>query len=260
MVKVMLYFRRTRDTKAIVAASIIFVLLTNIWVEVYGGRIKALFSTFQVIFNIIPLVIFVGYMYLENLRIAEKKEKERIKSFFQKYVSQNVVNEIIEKGVTVSGERREISVLFTDIRGFTSLTEKTPPEEVVSLLNSHFNILTKIVFSEGGTVNKFIGDSVMVIFGAPIAQEDHVKKALKCAIKMQNEIKKLKKVKIGISINSGEAIVGNVGSEEFVDYTAIGDVVNTASRLQAFAGPEEIVISESTYKMLIKSGERKINS
>jgi adenylate cyclase len=186
-------------------------------------------------------------------------ERERVKSAFARYVSHQVMDSVLESGaeIQLSGDRRRISVLFCDIRGFTSISENLPPEKVVQLLNEYFERMVDVVIRNNGTLDKFIGDGMMVIFGAPDDdpyQEEH---ALKAAVEMQAELRKLAEkwrpeglnLRIGIGINSGPAIVGNIGSSRRMDYTAIGDTVNLASRLES-ATKEfgvGIIISEYTH-------------
>jgi adenylate cyclase len=197
-----------------------------------------------------------------NKMAAELSERERVKAAFARYVSQQVVDSILDSdaGVKLSGDRRRISVLFCDIRGFTTISENLPPEKVVQLLNEYFECMVEVVFRNKGTLDKFIGDGMMVIFGAPEDdpyQEEH---ALKAAIEMQAELQKLAdkwrpeglNLRIGIGINSGPAIVGNIGSSRRMEYTAIGDTVNLASRLES-ATKElgvGILLSEYTHNAL----------
>jgi len=259
IVRATLFFRKTGDWIYVVVLATLIIGITNSWIETYGGRVADLYRAYSAAFNLVPLGIFFAYLYLENQRKKEREEKEKVRGFFGKYVSEKIVNELLtEKAVHVGGQRREVTVLYTDVRGFTSMSEKLPAEEVVHLLNEHFNVLTKIAFKHGGTVDKFIGDAVMVIFGAPIHQKDHALRAVRCGIEMQKGMadlnKKLKRegreVNIGVSINTGDAVIGNIGSEQFVDYTAVGDTVNTASRMQSAAGAGEVVISEGTLKQV----------
>jgi adenylate cyclase len=160
-------------------------------------------------------------------------------------------------GMQISGDRRRISVLFCDIRGFSTISENLPPETTVKFLNDYFETMVDVVFRNQGTLDKFIGDGIMVIFGAPQDdpyQEEH---ALRAAIEMQQELEALRKkwgpqgieLRIGIGIHSGPAVVGNIGSSRRMEYTAIGDTVNVASRLEA-ATKElgvGILVSEYTY-------------
>jgi len=258
IVRSTLFFKKTGNFVYIVAVAILVVLISNSWIEMYGGRVGEMYKSYSAVFNAIPLGIFLAYLYLESMRKKEREEKEKTRTFFSKYVSENVIDKLMsEKEIGVGGHRQEVSILYTDVRGFTSLSEQLPPEEVVRSLNEHFNVLTEIAFKHGGTVDKFIGDAVMVIFGAPVVHKDHALRAVRCGIEMQRKIADLNEqlrkkgrpeMPIGVSINTGIAIIGNIGSDKFMDYTAVGDTVNTASRLQNAAGAGEVAISESTYK------------
>jgi adenylate cyclase len=194
-----------------------------------------------------------------NEMAAGLKERDRVKTTFAHYVSHQVMDSILSSGteVKLSGDRRRVTVLFCDIRGFSTISEKLAPEKVVMLLNDYFEAMVEVIFRHNGTLDKFIGDGIMVIFGAPeddVYQEEH---ALRAAIEMQRELHKLAEkwapqgigIRIGIGINSGPAVVGNIGSSRRMDYTAIGDTVNLASRLESASKDlgVGIVISEYTY-------------
>jgi len=178
-----------------------------------------------------------------NKMADELSERERVKAAFARYVSKQVMNSILDSNadIRLSGDRRRISVLFCDIRGFTSISENLPPEKVVQLLNEYFESMVEVVFRNKGTLDKFIGDGMMVIFGAPDDDPYQEENALKAAVEMQAELRKLAdkwrpeglNLRIGIGINSGPAIVGNIGSSQRMEYTAIGDTVNLASRLES---------------------------
>ncbi|NLI93260.1 MAG: adenylate/guanylate cyclase domain-containing protein [Peptococcaceae bacterium] len=166
--------------------------------------------------------------------------------------------EILSTGedIKVGGVRKDVSLMFVDIRGFTPLSEKMQPEEVINILNEYLDLCTKAVFQFEGTLDKFIGDGVMSIFGVPIAQEDHAERAVRAALVMKANSGKLaedlekrygKSVFFGIGINSGPAVIGNIGSHDRLDYTAIGDTVNLAARLESNAKPGQILISSETY-------------
>jgi len=250
-----LFFRKTGNILYVAAASAFLVIISSQWIDAYGGRVAELYRTYSLAFNIIPVGILLAYLYLDSERKKQEEAKEKVRGFFGKYVSHNVVEQLLsEERPHVGGERRDVTILYTDVRGFTSMSERLPAEEVVQLLNEHFNVLTHVAFKHKGTVDKFIGDAVMVIFGAPIKQKDHAMRAVECGIEMQKAVAELnqklakrgKHIHIGVSINSGEAIIGNIGSDQFLDYTAIGDTVNTASRMQSAAGAGEVVISPST--------------
>jgi adenylate cyclase len=193
--------------------------------------------------------------------LTEEKEKRRIRSIFQRYVPIQVVREILinPDKLSLGGQKKEITILFSDIRGFTSMSEEMSPEEVVNMLNEYLSEMTKVVFENGGTLDKFIGDAVMALFNVPLEQPDHALRAVKCALGMQNSLSKLNEkwksegrstLQIGIGINTGEAVVGNIGSPIRMEYTAIGDNVNLASRLEGVNKIYEtnILISKSTYE------------
>ncbi|HXJ42670.1 MAG TPA: adenylate/guanylate cyclase domain-containing protein, partial [Bryobacteraceae bacterium] len=187
--------------------------------------------------------------------------RDRVKTTFAHFVSQQVMDSVLKAGeVKLTGDRRRISVLFCDLRGFSTISENLPPESVVRLLNDYFETMVDVIFRNRGTLDKFIGDGIMVIFGAPEDdpyQEEH---ALRTAIEMQHALTDLAArwaqegitVRMGIGINSGSAVVGNIGSSKRMDYTAIGDTVNLASRLES-ATKElgvGILVSEYTYTAL----------
>ncbi len=187
------------------------------------------------------------------------KEGEFVKSTFQKYVSRSVVDQLIDNPdlVKLGGERKRLSIFFSDIRGFTSMSEKMEPEEVVGLLNEYLTKMTEIIFEFSGTLDKFIGDAIMAIWGAPVDQPDHAERAVLAAIKMQEAISELQKkwekegqkvIHIGMGVNTGDVVVGNMGANIRMDYTSIGDDVNLAARLEENAKGEQILISHPTYE------------
>jgi adenylate cyclase len=186
-------------------------------------------------------------------------ERDRVKSAFARYVSQQVMDSVLtsDSGSLLRGDRRRITVLFSDIRGFSKISEKLAPEKVVQLLNDYFELMVEVVFRNHGTLDKFMGDGLMAIFGAPENDPYQEENALKAAIEMQQELAKLQArwegdgihICIGVGIHSGPAIVGTIGSSRRMEYTAIGDTVNVASRLQTATKElgANILISEHTY-------------
>jgi len=192
------------------------------------------------------------------LAIEDITDVSKIKKTFKRYVSKQVVDELLDDDakLNLGGEKREVTVLFSDIRGFTSMSEKMEPEEVVSTLNSYFSLMIDIVFKNNGTLDKIIGDELMIVFGAPTSSDDDTERAVKTAIEMQNKIEIFNKqriikkeipIKVGIGINKGLVVSGNIGSRELMDYTVIGDTVNLGARLCSAAGPDEIIISNSVW-------------
>ncbi|MDY0004536.1 MAG: adenylate/guanylate cyclase domain-containing protein [Polyangia bacterium] len=172
------------------------------------------------------------------------REREMLKTGFARYVSKDVVDSLLARGVQpdVHGERREVTILFSDIRNFTSLSERLRPEQVVVLLNEYFERMIEVVFRNQGTLDKFIGDGLMVLFGCPLEDPDHAVHAAEAALEMQAELADLRdrwrreglpEIEIGVGIHTGPAIVGNIGSSKRLEYTAIGDTVNLASRIES---------------------------
>jgi len=218
-----------------------------------------------IILNILyPLLsIVLGYFgIIAVYYVSSEKSRRQVLDAFGKYVSKEVVKEImkdVEKGiVSLKGTERTITTLFADIRCFTAISEKLKPAEVVAMLNTYLGEMTNVVFKHKGTLDKYIGDSVMAIFNAPVAQENSALLAVKAGLEMQNKIAKVhtlkgRKVPIvhaGIGINTGAAIIGNIGTKERMEYTAIGDSVNLASRLCSFAKGGKVVVSQSTYDLV----------
>ncbi len=155
----------------------------------------------------------------------------------------------------VVGEQREITVLFADIRGFTGLAERLTPVEVVELLNRYLGLATDVIFRNNGTIDKFMGDAVMALFGAPVPIPGHPLLAVRAALAMQEAFARLpandsSRASFGIGINTGEGIVGTIGAPRLMSYTAIGDVVNVAARLQSEARPGEILIGADTHRQV----------
>jgi class 3 adenylate cyclase/uncharacterized membrane protein affecting hemolysin expression len=189
------------------------------------------------------------------------QEKEMIKRAFTRYVAREVVDEILKDPgrLVLTGERRKVTVLFCDIRGFTPVSERLDPEGVVLLLNEFYNLMIEMTFRHDGTLDKFLGDGVMCIFGAPIARADHAMQAVRTALDMQAGIAALSDrftsagrppIAVGIGVSAGEVVAGTVGSEDRMEYTAIGDSVNLAARLESIAKPGQILISQQTFAMV----------
>lgn len=185
------------------------------------------------------------------------RKKEVIQDAFGKYVNPEIVEMILKNpdDQWFQGRKIPLTVMFTDIRGFTSFSEKTAPEEVVALLNEHFTMATEIILRHGGHVDKFIGDAVLAVFGALMEYEDHAERAVRAAVALQEAMRKEGTVlgdgsllSIGIGINTGEVIAGNIGSQKRMEFTVIGDTVNLASRLTGVAGPGEVIISRTVYE------------
>lgn len=195
--------------------------------------------------------------------IMERQQNVLIKGMFSQYVSKSIVNELLADPdkLKLGGEKKNLSVLFSDIAGFTTFAEKKEPEELVSFINEFLNEMTEIILSNGGTLDKYLGDAVMAFWGAPLEVEDHAYKACLTSLQMQDKLAELREkwskegeplIRIRIGINTGDVIVGNIGGVKRFDYTVLGDDVNLASRLEG-ANKEygsNIMISESTYQLV----------
>ncbi len=205
----------------------------------------------------------------------EIERQTKLRGDLSRFMSKELVDAIVkgEHDLTLGGERRPITVLFADVVAFTPLAESRPPEQVVAMLNELFTVLTEVVFRHGGTVDKFIGDAIMAVWGAPVAQPDHADRALAAAEDMMHFLevaaaewrKKYDvEVRLGVGVNSGEAIVGNIGSDKRMEYTVIGDVVNVAARLEGLAAPNQVLVAEGTRELatdrfeLAPVGEKKL--
>jgi adenylate cyclase len=183
-------------------------------------------------------------------------QKDRIERAFRRYVSDHVLQEVMNDpaSVQLKGERREVTVMFIDIRQFTRITSRLGPERLVAFLNEAFELITARLLEQGATVDKYVGDGILAYTGAPIPSDDHASRAVAAAIAIQRSIDERNRkaeaedqayvrLEVGIGIHTGEVVVGNIGSERKMDFTAIGEAVNAASRLQELAGPGQIMIT-----------------
>ena len=183
-------------------------------------------------------------------------ETERVRRLFARSTSDAVVEEILRTGdVVLTGERRVVTVLIADLRNFTSFAESRPPEEVMRRLNEVLGRMADLVLEWGGTLDKFLGDGLMAVWGAPVTHDDDATAAVSAALRMMGEFKNLPAVReaqfeLGIGLNTGPVLAGSLGSTRRTEYTCIGDAVNVASRLCAIAGPGEILVGEGTAKAL----------
>lgn len=190
------------------------------------------------------------------------RREERLRTSLQRYLSPNIVDEMVQKGsgsLSLEGQKRRVTILFCDIRGFTALTEKEPVETIVTLLNEYFSAMSEVIFANNGTLDKFIGDAIMAIYGAPLELPDNAYKCVKTAVEMRKKLVELNEkwkaekrpqIQVGYGINTGEAIVGNIGSERRMEYTAIGDMVNVAARIEGETEGGQIFITEETFQEL----------
>ena len=195
--------------------------------------------------------------------LFEERQRQYTRRAFQQYVSPEVVERIMQnpQALQFGGELRNLTVLFSDIRDFTTFTEKNDPHLVVQMLREYLTEMTRIVIEEGGTLDKYIGDAVMAEFGAPIAYPDHALRGCRAALRMAAEVERLtakwtaegrEPFRIGLGVNTGNMVVGNLGSEQLFDYTVIGDEVNLGARLESlnkdYQTDKHIIISDGTYE------------
>ncbi len=210
---------------------------------------------------LLPLCLLVIWL-LQMVRryLAEIMRRRRVINVFKQYVAPQVVDKISKDKdfeLVIGGENRHIAVLFVDIRGFTTMSESLKPEEVVEILNEYLGLTTQAIFDNGGTLDKFVGDATMAVFNAPFDLDDYIFRAVATAWDMRAGADRIaekfrerygKSVSFGIGINCGNAVVGNIGCDFRMDYTAIGDTVNTAARLESNAKPGQILISKEVYE------------
>lgn len=197
---------------------------------------------------------------IQNFRLAKKIEHEAAtRAEFQRLLSPNLVDQIVSGALTLdqAGASREVTMLFADIRGFTSMSERHTPEEMVETLNNYFEFMVDVLFKHGGTLDKYVGDEIIGLFGAPVELPDAPIRAVRCALDMLKALQEFNRtrasenkeqLRIGIGINSGRVIAGAIGSRLSLQYTVIGDAVNMASRLCSVAKADEIIISPSTMR------------
>jgi len=224
-----------------------------------GARVA--YDQLLMIIRVGDIIVFLVFCYLANLTLgilSTTHEKKHIRGVFDRFVAPEVVNEIISGNVEVKlgGVVKEISALFVDICGFTAFSEANSPEIVVEMINRYLGLTSNAIRQNNGTIDKFIGDATMALFNAPHNVPDHALCAVRAAWAMKEGATVLRQeilkdygvdLQFRIGINTGTAVVGNMGSEFRMDYTAIGDTINTASRIEANAGVGQIVISEATY-------------
>jgi class 3 adenylate cyclase/PAS domain-containing protein len=195
---------------------------------------------------------------LDRERRRATAEREKIQKIFENYMPPQVFQELLRQGperTGITGDRRELTIMFADIRGFTGISERLEPEQVVELLNGYLAAATDVVFEHHGTIDKFIGDAIMALFGAPVPIENHALQTVRAAMAMQRRfaetpVRAGQRASFGIGINTGHGVVGTIGAPQLMSYTVIGDVVNVAARLQGEARAGEVLITEDTFHLV----------
>jgi adenylate cyclase len=238
---------------------------------VFIGVVGVGFFYHNIIFHIgRPLLIIAIAMISINVYRYINEEKEKMESLrqrdfirdtFGRYLSNEVVDELLDspEGLKMSGENREVTFLVSDLRGFTGLSSKLTPKEVIKILNRYFENMVEVIAKYRGTVSEFMGDGILSFFGAPLHSVDDPERAVACAIEMQNAISevnaehkhskiKLPEIAMGIGINTGEVVVGNIGSERRASYGAVGTPINVAYRIESLSVGGQILVSSTTYE------------
>ncbi len=278
-------FMRPPDKRLTLLSVVLGVLLTS-WAVMFSKRF-----VIQAAFPLLLLVLYIGYglfSFKSNTQVemipflfstvttsffsfgyltfTEAVEKRRVSQLFTQYVSKDVLNEVLhnykEYLKSSAGQKVELTVLFSDIRSFTTMSETTPPEKIVEMLNIHFSVMADIILKHNGTIDKYIGDAIMAFWGAPVPTKDHAEQAVLAGVEMLEGLKEVNRtlkdrgfaheVKIGIGINSGVATIGNIGSEQKKNYTVVGDTVNLSSRLESITKEYKtpLIFSEYTYNKI----------
>ena len=214
-------------------------------------------------FSYTPLFILSAYITSMAWHYAQNRLNEaRVRNTFGKYMAPSVIKKILEEGengLQLGGKRCSVTVLFVDMRGFTPLSEAAPPEEIVNILNEYLDLAASCIHRHGGTLDKFMGDAAMAFWGAPYEMAGHAEAAVRAAVDMLRQSSEMERkleekygrtVRFGVGINSGEAVIGNIGSHFRMDYTAIGDAVNTSARLESNAKPGQVLISRAAAERL----------
>ena len=259
-----------KKTKKILFLLVLMIFIFASFLTVYFLKVQSFDKI--IILTIVLMVITVSCAYYYRYLI-EDNNKLKIQKAIKKYLPYNVVENI--DNVSLGGKRKDITVLFADIRNFTTITEEMDASSTMSILNEYFGALVPIIEENKGILNKFVGDAVLAIFGDPNETENHALDAVRCADKMLKKVKLLQekwldegkpKIETGIGIATGETFIGNIGSQNRLEYTVIGDTVNTANRIESYnkVYKTQFLISSYTYQYVrgiadvIKISEVKI--
>ena len=240
----------------------ILTLISSSLIVSYGLLVKVIYTAGYILPVLYVPVVLCALYLIQVLReyVKETKRRRKVIGVLKHYIAPQVVEELSKKKdfqLELGGEKRNIAVLFVDIRDFTTLSERLQPEEVVEILNAYLALVTDSIFHNSGTLDKFIGDAAMAVFNAPLDLDDYIYQAVKAAWDMKAGSKVLaeqfakrfgRSVEFGIGVHCGNAVVGNIGCEFRMDYTAIGDTVNTACRLESTAKRGQILISKEVYE------------
>lgn len=207
----------------------------------------------------------IDVIHLQQSLVEANRELSRRRDFIRlvlgRYLTDQVADRLLDhpEGLKLGGEMREVSVLMSDLRGFTPLSERSTPQQVVEILNRYLGLMTEVIERHGGTIDEFIGDAILVIFGAPLSCDDHALRATACALEMQMAMEQfnvesralgMPELQMGIAVNSGSVVVGNIGSPSRMKYGVVGSAVNLTARIQSFTLGQQVLISEHTLAQL----------
>jgi len=203
-----------------------------------------------------------GAVAIENANLAEQmKKEEAVRTNLSRYLSPQIVDRIVQNDVQVDlgGDRKVVTVLFSDIRNFTSITESRPPDQLITILNEYFTSMAETIFEQQGSLDKYIGDAIVAVFGSLVPVENPARNAVAAAVAMMRRLPELNRrweerfgfsMDIGIGVNTGEVFLGNIGSPERMEFTVIGDAVNVASRFSGLAKAGQVLVTKETLKHL----------
>lgn len=252
-----LFFRQTKTGNSIIAGSIMLIIILGLCQLAFQ---HGLWVKSPPLLAAIMCQLIAGFTLL---KIYEQRRSEWVTSIFGKYVSESIVDRLVQGEITpnMDGQHKELTILFADLRSFTSISEQLSAQQTTQLLNTFFAAMIPQIQDRQGTVDKLIGDAIMAFFGAPVTYADHAKQAATAALnmlqtlhelKLNNDLPGIQQLEIGIGLNSGEVTVGNLGCEDFMDYTVIGDNVNLAARMEGLnkVYGSHILLSEQTAKLL----------
>jgi class 3 adenylate cyclase len=250
------------------AVSVMTVVLFEVVVLASGTGEIAVFQAFLLVGLL--LAVTIGARYLEEAERTAYAQghlvadlHRRVDRLFRQYLSPDVADALIDDPTRadLGGEVADVTVLFADLHGFTAFSERTPAPQVVAMLNAAFGAAVPAVFAEGGTVVQFMGDALMAVFNAPIRQADHALRACRAGLALQQLMAGMDgaatQPRFRVGINSGPALVGNIGSADLHNFLAIGDTTNVAARLQSFAPPGSVVLGQQTYDLVRPSVEAR---
>lgn len=255
-----LSFRRKADVPHALWLAVVLLAGAGTWSALYGGLVGSFLFQYRLVLSFVPLAMFLGYVAWRDPLFFQTLRKPSSNDFLRYYVSPSVVSQLEEKGfIRLGGSHRDVTVLFTDVRNSTGLCVSHPPELVLRAFNRYFDMVMSAVNRHGGTVDEITGDGIMAVFNAPRDLDDHPWRAFQAAAEIQRNMPGLNHeleslglpvLNTGVGMDSGVGIAGHIGSRHFVRYTVLGDVTNTAARLQEFSRNGQVAMSAACFRRL----------